>query len=182
MNSCTDFTLVPLLKKTAIMYGVGEEQREVLVDNIVVDYIEQHYASDQPVEEVLELIMLENVHFIEQARRESPSEDGIEEYLLNAIGATLLNITPVSLEQPQAQAVDFHDLTFQCGFTVSETVTVPSVVLSLISPQSAIAIIEQELAQIDAEDFSMDEFSSFVRGTLFHTLFSHRIEADAWVH
>ncbi|TMX61708.1 hypothetical protein [Vibrio rotiferianus] len=68
MNVCIQFTKKSLTEKTSVAYGIGEERREVLIDKVIVDYMNEYCHSDWEAKQLIELIMLENIHFIEYER------------------------------------------------------------------------------------------------------------------
>ena len=110
-----------LTEKTSVAYGIGEERREVLIDKVIVDYMNEYCHSDWEAKQLIELIMLENIHFIEYERDISQKKYAVEDYLVNAIGASLLNITPIAHSSSQTTDMKFDNLVFQCGKIVSKS-------------------------------------------------------------
>ncbi|MEZ8724620.1 hypothetical protein AB6D66_26565 [Vibrio pomeroyi] len=182
MNVCTHFPKSSLTKKAQFAYGVGEEQREVLIDKVIVDYIEEHCSPLLNPKRTIELILLENVHFIEHARQKTQKKDALEDYVVNAISASLMNVTPVSYDANQVVDVKFDNLVFQCGKLVSKTIKIPQFILCMMREQDVIQIVEDEVINIEAKNFDFALFVDYIRGVLFSTLFEHKVEADNWVH
>ena len=182
MNVCIQFTKKSLTEKTSVAYGIGEERREVLIDKVIVDYMNEYCHSDWEAKQLIELIMLENIHFIEYERDNSHKKYAVEDYLVNAIGASLLNITPIAHSSSQTTDMKFDNLVFQCGKVVSKSIRVPQFIVSMMKEEDIVQIVEKEAANIDAADFNFRLFADFVRGILFARLLEHKIEASNWVH
>lgn len=170
-----------LNKQLPINFAVGEDQCEVMIDQVIYDYILKSCSSSVEAQELLHLFILENASPIERARANSIIQDSREDYLVNSIVSEIMNVTPVSLQEAQTSVVNFVDLEFQCGKVTSKEIKIPTFILSMMNKETIHKIVMQELKLVTAEKFDFSLFSNYIRGVLLSRLFENREIASNWV-
>lgn len=179
MNAHIQFPKETFNQATAIAYGEGDQ--EVMIDQVIYDYILKYSENSAEAQELLSLLVSENKAVIEKAREQSDVEDARADYLVNLMSSALLNVSPVPLNAHQTVDIDFEDLVFQCGTTVNQHFTIPAFIMSMMSQDDVREVIEFELININAQEFDFDLFNNYIRGVLFSRLFENKITAENWV-
>lgn len=169
-----------IFNKTAPI-AYGEDEQEVMIDQVIYDYILKYSKDSAEAQSLLSLLVAENKEFIEKARASSDIQESRADYIVNLMTSALLNVSPVPMTEHQTVEISFDDLTFQCGKTVSYSFSIPTFIMSMMHQSDVQEVIESELSQIDAKEFNFDLFNSYIRGVLFSRLFENKITADNWV-
>ncbi|OCH20165.1 hypothetical protein A6E12_05515 [Aliivibrio fischeri] len=179
MSAYIQFPKETFNKTAPIAYG--EDEQEVMIDQVIYDYILKYSKDSAEAQGLLSLLVSENKDFIEKARESSEIKESRADYIVNLMSSALLNVSPVPLDAHQTVEINFDNLTFQCGKTVSQCFSIPAFIMSMMSQNDVQEVIESELIHIDAKDFNFELFNSYIRGILFSRLFENKITADNWV-
>lgn len=176
------FSKTSLSQKFAVGYGIGEEFEDVFIDQVIFDFMAYKNSNLKDVRYLLDLIILENSHSIEQARAKLKSEASLRDYLVNVIGASLLEITPIPYDEKQCHTFNFQNVEFACGYILNQEVEIPSVITSLMHDENMLEVVKEELSTMLASKFNLASSADYIRGLLLSKLFFNHLQAEQWVH